>query len=164
MVKTTKATDRTRKPLMSLSQTCRHDAQVLFYALVPYAFQMITIHHRATSGSLNSHCGLIETNRRFSFPPLSSSSSSSLGCPEAAPPCRWRPGPDAAWGWMVARQAQRGFLQGKGIRATCSVTPSFPKNTVFSCRADRVKINVSPLKKVSLLTCITLTHVQLVYA
>lgn len=83
------------------------------YAPVPYAFQMITIHHRATSGSLNSLCGLIEREGWFSFPPLSCSGSGSLRRPQAAPPRRWCPGHGAAWGWMAARRARRGFQQGK---------------------------------------------------
>lgn len=124
---------------------------------------MITIHHRATFRSLNNRCGLIETNQRFSFPPLSCSGSRSLGCTEAAPPRRWRWGHDAAWGWMVARQARRGFQQGNGWRATCFFTPSFPKNTVFTCRADR-QSQCFPAGKVTRLTCVNLTQAWLVYA
>lgn len=118
--------------------------QSFIYAPVPYAFQMITIHHRATSGSLNSHCGLMERNGCFSFPPLSCSGSGSLRCPQAAPPRRWCPGHGAAWGWKAARR--RGFQQGKERERPALSLPAFTK-TLCSPAGHTVKVNLSPLKR-----------------
>lgn len=145
---------QTRRSLSSLS---------FIYAPVPHAFQMITIHHRAASGILNSHCGLIETNRRFGFPctelQWQPRMPSRLHLHAGGVGVTVQPGVGRRWNG----HGERGFQQGRDARPACSVTHSLPTNAVFTCRPDRQSQRF-PAEKVTGLTRVNPTRPRLLCA